>query len=204
MIEKFKSANNIIKKIIEEKNIKEKTLSRFYAVRLNRLEFFSNYDKEFLSHVMENKNSFKDKIIIEPGCGIGQNMIFLEENKISSIGVDPSNRVMVMHGYNDIFEGKIKILQKYFPSDAKEDADVVFVGNIMHTNTGKNFEKITDSLLEYGELFISKGNFAPEEARPYKVEWHDYFIKKCDEKKYILKEMKHLYYVKNTEAKNND
>jgi hypothetical protein len=95
-------------------------------------------------------------------------------------------------------------LQKYFPSDAKEDADVVFVGNIMHTNTGKNFKKITNSLLEYGELFISKGNFTPEEARPYKVEWHDYFIKKCDEKKYILKEMKHLYYVKNTEAKNND
>lgn len=193
----LKNENEIIKKLILGNNIGEDILSRFYMKRLERVQFFSPYDEEFLNYVNNNQEYFKNKRIVEPGCGIGQNMIWLAENGFDSAGIDPTNRVKVMSLYNSNVNNKIKIYKEFFPCNLNEEYEVAFVGNIIHTRTGNYYVNITNELLKFNDLFISKGNFSEEAARPYKVKWKKYLIETiASDKNLELIDMKEIFHIK--------
>ena len=191
---KFLNTSKVISNIIDQNNISEKILARFYMSRHNRGNFYSDYDEDFVEYMLNNKEKYIDKTIFEAGCGIGQNLILLSEYEFETVAIEPSNRVVVMKKYNESPDCKKKIVieQKSFPRK-EEGGDVIFMGNILSTHTSKNFETMTDNLFKFKEIFISKKNFFGYK-NDYSLKWHEYFLLECEKNDYNILDIKNLYF----------
>ena len=101
-----------------------------------------------------------------------------------------------MKVYNDRNHGSIEILREFFPTKNELNYEIVYVGNICHTNTGENFKKITDALLDSKELFIAKENFFCKTSLKYQKHWLEYFNEKSIDLGLETIETDNLYIIK--------
>ena len=193
---KFLEESSFITKIIKDNNFSEKILAPFYLRRMKKGNYFSEYDAEFLNYVTNDKYNYKDEKIVEIGCGIGQNLIFLDRLGFKAAGIEPSRRINLVDIYNQQNNGKIDVFKEFFPTKRKFSEEIFYVGNICHTNTGNKFIEITDALLESKELFIAKENFLCKTSAKYQENWLKYFNKKCASLELKIVETKNLYIVK--------